>query len=213
MRDDGPCNLQDLLLKFDNVGLPCTPVHMNLDGPFDEISLRGDYIENIDRILSIPICFFNLKSLGGIPERQIFSNGADKEIFSYVSKNSDAVFRMSPREFEYLIASIFREFGFEAELTPESNDNGVDIIALRNDRVIGTDTILIECKRYAPENKVGIGVVQRLFGAVSEFQANKGIVVTTSTFTKKAQKTAQRSLNKIELRDMNNIRDWIKELI
>jgi restriction endonuclease Mrr len=47
---------------------------------------------------------------------------------------------------------------------------------------------LIECKKYSPENHVGIDVVQRLLGAIYQYDATQGVVTTTSALTRDAIK-------------------------
>jgi DNA polymerase III epsilon subunit len=121
---------------------------------------------------------------------KIWTPSIEHELFSYLSKHPRALLDLPPRRFEELVASIFRNNGFSVELTPQTRDGGVDIIAVENSSLTGGSLHLIECKRYAHENKVGIGIVQRLLGAVSQRRATKGILVTTSFFTQAAAQVA-----------------------
>jgi len=70
-------------------------------------------------------------------------------------------------------------------LTPETRDGGFDILAVHRNMLTWDSVNLVECKRYGPESGHGIGVVQRLLGAVVQQRAAKGLVVTTSFFTRK----------------------------
>jgi restriction system protein len=90
---------------------------------------------------------------------------------------------MTPRKFEELVADMFRNQGYEVTLTPSSNDGGMDVIAVRRDG-IGTVMIVVECKRYAEDNKVGVEIARGLYGVVEQRRATRGIIATTSFFTK-----------------------------
>lgn len=86
-------------------------------------------------------------------------------------------------EFEHLIREIFeREFsanGGEVKVTQSSRDGGVDAVAFDPDPIRG-GKIVIQAKRYT--NVVGVSAVRDLYGAVMNERANKGILVTTSSF-------------------------------
>ncbi len=86
-------------------------------------------------------------------------------------------------DFENLIREIFeKEFsknGGEVKITQASRDGGVDAIAFDPDPIRG-GKIIIQAKRYT--NVVGVAAVRDLFGTVHNEGANKGILVTTSTY-------------------------------
>lgn len=76
--------------------------------------------------------------------------------------------------------------GFEVELSKQTRDNGYDILALKN--VIGLSPVkyLVECKRYAEKRKVGVELIRSFKEVLQTENANKGIIATTSYFTKPA---------------------------
>ena len=119
------------------------------------------------------------------------------------------MFNLSPRRFEELVAAIFRNNGFTVELTPQTHDGGVDIIAVQHSAFTGELIHLIECKRYHPSRKVGIGVVQRLLGTVTQRRATKGIVVATSSFSRDAIRVAKETRHVIALNDYKSIVGWL----
>jgi restriction system protein len=101
---------------------------------------------------------------------------------------------LQPREFECIVERLYDAMEYETELTPPQNDGGRDVIARR--QTPGQhEHLLIECKRY--HNPVGVEIIQRLSGVVGGEKANKGVLVTTSRFTKKAREFAND--NRIEL--------------
>jgi len=116
---------------------------------------------------------------------------------------------LRPRQFEELCAELLSRDGYEVELTAESRDGGIDIYAVRHDS-LGAFLSLVQCKKYALSNRVGVSVVRELYGVVQAKRANAGVVATTSMFTKGA-KEEQHELNfQIKLRDYSDIQEWLK---
>lgn len=134
----------------------------------------------------------------------------ETEILAYFGRYPELLYSLPPRKFEELIASVFHKNGFDVELTPETRDGGIDIIAVQRNDLCGGSLNLIECKRYLPHNTVGIGIVQRLLGVVEQHRATKGIIVTTSSFTKDAKESAAFSRHRLVLNDYSNLSSWLK---
>lgn len=135
----------------------------------------------------------------------------NEKLISLLASNPKNLYELSPRAFEELIAYLFDDFGYDVELTANTRDGGKDIIAICNKP--SKQKFLIECKKYAASNTVGIDVVQRLHGVISGDGASNGIIATTSTFTKPA--IDYMSKEHIEYRlsghDFNGIQDWLKD--
>lgn len=142
----------------------------------------------------------------------IWTPDLELELVSYLRTHPSALFDLTPRRFEELIAAIFRNAGFVVELTPQTCDGGVDIIAVQHSAFTGDSVHLIECKRYHPLRAVGIGVVQRLLGTVTQHKATKGIVVTTSSFSRDAIKVAEATRHLIALNDFRAIVSWLNDM-
>ncbi len=103
---------------------------------------------------------------------------------------------MNGYEFEKYITGILSNLGFQAQQTSLSGDGGVDIYAYY-DKPFLKGYYLIQCKNWT--SPVGQPEVRDLFGVVMSKRANKGILVTTSSFTEQAKEFAN-GLN-IELID------------
>jgi hypothetical protein len=90
---------------------------------------------------------------------------------------------VDPLTFETILSDLWEVKGYSTSTTAKSQDQGIDIIAEKGD-----ETVLIQAKRYAPENTVGIGTVQRTAGLLSdaEFDPSRVVVATTSNFTRNA---------------------------
>jgi hypothetical protein len=131
-------------------------------------------------------------------------------LISLIQKDPKLIFGISPRQFEELIAELFHNRGFDVELTQATRDGGRDIIAIYETLDIQTK-YLIECKRYAPSNKVSLSIVQRLFGVKTAEPANKAILVTTSSYTKDAKAFASDHIWDLELKAYDDIMSWVKK--
>jgi len=132
------------------------------------------------------------------------------ELALRVATEPEILRRISPREFEELIAEIFSGFGYFVELTAPSRDGGKDIVAVRSEHGI-ISKLLIECKRYVPPNKVDIGLVRQLYTVKQLEHASKALLVTTSYFTRPAREMERQHLYELELKDFDAVTGWVKE--
>lgn len=108
---------------------------------------------------------------------------------------------MDPFDFERHVVSFF-SVGMEAWVTRKSNDFGVDGFARGADGLI-----VIQCKRYAPDNPVGAPAVREFKGVIEENGAARGYLVTTSRFTADALASGGKS-SSLELVDMDALVRW-----
>lgn len=126
-----------------------------------------------------------------------------------ILKNNKEVYNLSSREFEEMVAQVFRNQGYEVRVTQATRDGGCDIIATHN---IGglPYMVLIECKKYNEKNKVGVSLVRSLLGVQTDQRANKAVLVTSSTFTKDARDFAARQQQLITLLDYDDLLRMMK---
>jgi len=100
------------------------------------------------------------------------------------------VLEQSPAFFERLIVELLVAMGYggshedAARQLGKSGDGGIDGI-IDEDR-LGLDRIYVQAKRYAASSSVGRPEVQGFVGSLVGLGANKGVFVTTSTFSKQA---------------------------
>ncbi len=106
---------------------------------------------------------------------------------------------LSPREFEHATAMIFRNRGYRRlDVVGGAGDYCVNVQGIDPDG----RSVVIQCKRYAPGNKVGSREVQTFLGmATVHHRADRAILVTTSAFTSNGWKIAKESHGRIELID------------
>ena len=132
------------------------------------------------------------------------------ELKRYFAKHPEKLHDLSPRRFEELIANILKDLGFEPKLTAATRDGGRDIYAyLKNE--VTSFLMFVECKKWSEKNKVGIDVVQRVYGAAKAGGAHKSMIVTTSIFTLPAQKEHAKIATEMELKDYNALKSWLSK--
>jgi hypothetical protein len=132
----------------------------------------------------------------------------NEELIRYLARHPEKMREMSPHKFEELVAELFRDKGYDVELTPRTRDGGFDIRAYRRSD-IGTFLGLIDCKRYALTNKVSVEVVRGLYGVTESERASIGIIATTSYFTSDAKSFQAQNKFRVHLADFDNVKDWL----
>jgi restriction system protein len=97
---------------------------------------------------------------------------------------------ISSRDFEHIVEHLYSSMGYETKLTPAQKDGGRDVIA-KKESVGALEHIRVECKQYT--KPVGVEIARALLGVVSDEKVNKGVLVTTSHFTKGVLDLASRN--------------------
>lgn len=96
---------------------------------------------------------------------------------------------IEPAAFERLSQRLLRESGFvKVEVTGKSGDGGIDGTGVLRVNLISFH-VLFQCKRY--QGSVGAGTIRDFRGAM-QGRADKGLVITTGTFTGDARREATR---------------------
>jgi len=96
--------------------------------------------------------------------------------------------KISGHDFEDLVEKLIKQLGFITEERKRSADGGIDIRAI-NEQPILKGLYIIQCKRYS--NTISESIIRDLFGVVTSERANKGILITNSTFSKAAENFAR----------------------
>jgi len=113
-----------------------------------------------------------------------------------------AVKAMSPAFFERLVVQLLLRLGYggtpdSGETLGRSGDGGIDGV-IKEDK-LGLDLVYIQAKRW--EGSVGAPVVRAFAGALAAHRAKKGVLITSSTFTRDAYSDAERMNERIVLVD------------
>jgi len=97
---------------------------------------------------------------------------------------------LSPNGFERICQRLLRESGFEqVKVTGRSGDGGIDGIGLLQVNPFVSFKVIFQCKRY--QGSVTPSQIRDFRGAMLG-RADKGIFMTTGTFTSDAKKEARR---------------------
>jgi HJR/Mrr/RecB family endonuclease len=132
-----------------------------------------------------------------------------KRIITDIYKDNSTLITLGSREFEEVIAELLAKQGFKVELTPRTKDGGYDIIALLNYKQHNPLKFLVECKRYN-DKKVGIEVIRSFKHVVDQTNVNRGIIATTSYFTKGALDEQKGYPLLLDYRDKDKVLEWVK---
>ena len=113
--------------------------------------------------------------------------------------------------FEQLCQAILREAGFnEVVVTGRSNDHGIDGHGILQINALVSFRVLFQCKRYRAS--VSPAQVRDFRGAMAG-RADKGIILTTGTFTTEARREASRDgVPPIELIDGEKLIQMLETL-
>jgi restriction system protein len=117
--------------------------------------------------------------------------------------------KMDPSAFERLCQRLLREFGFiKVEVTGRSGDGGIDGTGVLRVNLLSFH-VLFQCKRYS--GSVGAGAVRDFRGAMVG-RTDKGLIITTGTFTADARREATRDgAPAIDLVDGDSLCDLLKD--
>lgn len=117
---------------------------------------------------------------------------------------------ISPDAFERLSQRILRESGFtKVEVTGRSGDGGIDGTGILQLSLMSFP-VLFQCKRY--QGTVGPGAVRDFRGAMMG-RTDKGLIITTGSFSSEARKEATRDgAPPIELIDGDQLCEHLKKL-
>lgn len=135
-----------------------------------------------------------------IPEKGDWRNQMHQTILS-----------LAPSAFERLTKRLLREVGFvQVEVTGQSGDGGIDGKGIVKIQDVLSYHVVFQCKRY--KGSVGPGSIRDFRGAMVG-RADKGLFITTGTFTREAIKEATRDgASPIDLIDGDDLVEMLKKL-
>lgn len=88
----------------------------------------------------------------------------------------------SGMDFELAVADVLRARAYDIGHVGGSRAQGVDLAGTD----AAGDRVVVQCKRYGPDNKVGSPEIQRFMGAAVHNGADRGLFITASTYTRQA---------------------------
>lgn len=130
-----------------------------------------------------------------------------EDVQKYLLAKYEDRFTMSPRLFEEVVASAFRNMGYYARVTAYQNDGGIDVVLDgKDDKLVG-----VQVKRY--KNSIRVSQIREFAGALIENDMTNGIFVTTSNFQSGAYKSVENFAEKgigIELYNSDRFYDALQ---
>jgi energy-coupling factor transporter ATP-binding protein EcfA2 len=139
-----------------------------------------------------------------IPDARVINQA----LFEKIKKDPKAVYGLTGRQFEMLVAEMFDKMGYQVKLTQETRDGGKDLIIV-DKREVGDFLIYAECKKFAPDRPVGVGVVSNLNGRLDVDRATAGLIITTSYFTPDAKTFTEKIRHRMSLADFSQLQKWL----
>jgi hypothetical protein len=130
-----------------------------------------------------------------------------EEFFQRIANRPDDLLKMTSRQYEQFLDSVFRNNGYRSVLGTGQGDGGVDLRLYHKDS-IGEVLTLVQAKRYSKRNPVRPDSVQALAGVMFVENAPKSLLVTTSRFLPTSQKFAARTSGRLELKTSSDVADW-----
>lgn len=112
--------------------------------------------------------------------------------------------KLDDYQFEHFCANVLNANGYQMAVTRKGGDGGKDLVGWndKNQRIFG------EVKHYKDSNKVSRPLMQKLKGAMVDSGVDRGIFITTSSFTREALEYAKR--NKIQCIDRGGLERLIR---
>lgn len=117
----------------------------------------------------------------------------------------DRIRKAEPAFLEQVVVDLLIAMGYGGgdaamgQVTGRSGDGGIDG-TIRED-ALGLDEVYVQAKKYAEGNTVGESSLRNFAGAIDAAGTNKGVFVTTATFTQAARRYVRRSPKRIVLID------------
>lgn len=143
-------------------------------------------------------------------EDELPQGNPDKELSDWRDQLLLTLRAMDPSAFERLCQRLLRESGFvKVEVTGRSGDGGIDGTGILQLSLMSFH-VLFQCKRY--QGSVGSGSVRDFRGAMMG-RTDKGLIITTGTFSTDARREATRDgAPPIDLIDGEALCEKLKEL-
>lgn len=131
--------------------------------------------------------------------------------FSWQEKLLETIRKIEPAQFERLCQRLLRELGFiNVEVTGKSSDGGIDGKGIIKIGEVLSFHVVFQAKRY--QGTVSSSVIRDFRGAM-DGRAEKGLIMTTGSFSREAKNEAQRDgAKQIDLIDGNEFAEKLKDL-
>lgn len=137
------------------------------------------------------------------------------EVFEHFAKKPEDLKRLTWRQYEEFLDSVFRNQGFHTKLGPGRSDGGIDN-RLYQSATVPELVAVVQARRYT-RKPIGLEAVAALFGHAVKERAQRGIFATTSRFLPGAKKFALSTETEvdfptIETADSGKVAEWCEDI-
>lgn len=145
------------------------------------------------------------------PTEEVVAEGTGATSTDYRNAVLDLLLKLPAPGFERLCQRLLREAGFtQVVVTGSTGDGGIDGYGTLSVNPLVSFKVLFQCKRYT--KSVAPSHVRDFRGAMAG-RADKGIILTTGTFTAEARREASRDgVPPIDLIDGEKLVDMLEQL-
>jgi len=146
-----------------------------------------------------------------IAELETVTQNSLEEELAWHQRLHKSLLSLEPDAFERLTQRILRESGFiQVQVTGKSGDGGIDGVGIARVNGFLSFHVLFQCKRY--QGSITAGQIRDFRGAM-QGRTDKGLFITTGTFTRDAIKEATRDgAPPIDLIDGEELVQRLKDL-
>ncbi|MFG2379173.1 restriction endonuclease [Streptomyces sp. NPDC048504] len=137
----------------------------------------------------------------------------DQRFVTYLASRYEDLAAIHWRKFEALVAEYFHRAGFEVELGPGRNDNGVDIRVWESGTAGGGQSpplMIVQCKRE--RRKISKVVVKALAADVAWEHARTGMLVATVDWSPGAREVVRTRSYPVQEVNGEAVRSWLKAM-
>lgn len=131
-----------------------------------------------------------------------------KEAVTSCAQYPEQLRDLDPFLFESVVAELLAGFGWDVNVTPQSRDGGYDILGITTDPSGLQTSWVVECKRYSPDNKVGIDIARQIMGVKTHIGVPNAVLVTTSGFTYNVRELSS-ARQDLHLVDFETLATWL----
>ncbi len=111
-----------------------------------------------------------------------------------------------------MCGEFFNRNGYEVNVTSARNDGGIDVIAKKENGIIGPEMIAIQAKRTSGKNTVKINEVKALWCDMEQLKASRCLIATTTRLEKNAREFCNARKYQIAAAENETVKQWIKAL-
>jgi restriction system protein len=146
-----------------------------------------------------------------IPPIDTFDEIIESEELAWEEQLHKLLLSMDPTAFERLTQRLLRESGFiQVQVTGKAGDGGIDGVGIARINGFLSFHVLFQCKRY--QSSISASQIRDFRGAM-QGRTDKGLFITTGTFTRNAIEEATRDgAPPIDLIDGEQLVQRLKEL-